>query len=76
MGRCSTGTYPNGRIASWQALTGSSLQVIGKSLGHKDVATTQVYARLTVEPVRASMDNATNAMLEAANGKGESDGEA
>ena len=60
-------------IASWQALTGSSLLVIGKSLGHKDVTTTQVYARLTVAPIRESMKRATDAMFEAANRKDRSD---
>ena len=57
-------------LGSWQALMGSSLQVIGKSLGHKQTATTEIYARLTVDPVRESVNRATNAMLEAANGKG------
>ncbi len=51
--------------ASWQALSGSSLQVIGKSLGHKQVATTEIYARLTLDPVRKSVERATTAMYEA-----------
>ena len=53
-------------LASWQALNGTSLQVIGKSLGHKQVATTEIYARLTLSPVRESVEKATAAMLSAA----------
>jgi integrase len=34
-------------LGSWQALTGTSLQIIGKSLGHKSMKATEVYARLT-----------------------------
>jgi integrase len=36
---------------SWQAMTGASLTVIGKGLGHKNVATTAIYSRLQLEPV-------------------------
>lgn len=50
-------------MGSWQAMTGSSLNVIGKSLGHKNVATTAIYARLQLDPVRESMERATAAML-------------
>ncbi len=51
--------------ASWQALSGSSLQVIGKSLGHKRTATTEIYAKLTLDPIRQSVERATVAMYEA-----------
>ena len=40
--------------------------VIGKSLGHRNVSTTAIYARLNIDPVRASVDSAINAMLTAA----------
>ena len=50
-------------LGSWQAATGSSLPIIGKSLGHKSLAATQVYARLDLDPVRASVNKATDAML-------------
>ena len=60
-------------LASWQAALGSSLAVIGASLGHLDLRSTQVYSRLQLGTVRESMDKATDAMLEAANGKGQSD---
>jgi integrase len=56
-------------LGSWQAATGASLPVIGKSLGHKSLAATQVYARLNLDPVRASVNKATDAMLDAANGE-------
>jgi len=52
-------------LGSWQAITGSSLAIIGKSLGHKSVAATQVYARLSADPVRDSVARATAAMLDA-----------
>jgi len=53
-------------LGSWQARTGASLAIIGKSLGHKNMATTLVYARLDLDPVRASVNMATAAMMEAA----------
>lgn len=53
-------------LGSWQAINGASLAVIGKSLGHKSVDATMIYARLNVDPVRQSMMTATSAMLEAA----------
>jgi integrase len=52
-------------LGSWQAMTGSSLPIIGKSLGHKQAATTMIYARLQVDPVRESVETAATAMLEA-----------
>ena len=51
-------------FGSYQALTGASLQIIGKSLGHKSLQATQVYARLNLDPVRIAMEKATNAMFE------------
>ena len=61
-------------LASWQAALGSSLIVIGASLGHADLKSTQVYSRLQIGAVRDSMAQAATAMLEAANGKGADDG--
>ena len=52
-------------LGSWQALAGTSLQVIGKSLGHKSIQATQVYSRLTMQPVIESVDAATTAILAA-----------
>ena len=53
-------------LGSWQAKTGASLAIIGKSLNHKNQATTAIYARLDLDPVSASVNTATDAMLEAA----------
>jgi hypothetical protein len=50
------------------ATQGTSLQVIGKSLGHRSLQATEVYARLSVDPVREAVDKATAAMLEAGGG--------
>lgn len=53
-------------LGSWQARTGATLAIIGKSLGHKSPAATAIYARLDTDPVRESMQRATAAMLNAA----------
>ena len=52
-------------LGSWQARTGASLAIIGKSLNHKSQQATAIYARLDLDPVRASVNTATSAMLEA-----------
>ena len=49
-------------MGSWQAITGSSTKLIGASLGHKSETATAVYARLTIDPVRKSMERAAAAM--------------
>jgi integrase len=49
-------------LGSWQALVGASLQIIGKSLGHKSMRSTEIYARLTTDPVRESVEKATQEM--------------
>lgn len=53
-------------LGSWQAKTGASLAIIGKSLNHKNQNTTAIYARLDLDPVRDSVNKATGAMLSAA----------
>jgi integrase len=53
-------------LGSWQARTGASLSIIGKSLSHKSVQTTAIYSRLDIDPVRESMERATSAILAAA----------
>ena len=53
-------------LGSWQAATGANLSVIGKTLAHKNVSTTAIYARLNIDPIRESMNKATNAMFNAA----------
>jgi integrase len=53
-------------LGSWQAKTGASLVIVGKSLNHKSPSTTAIYARLDLDPVRESVDRAASAMLMAA----------
>jgi integrase len=54
-------------LGSWQAAGGSSLTIIGKSLGHKNPNTTAIYARLQLDPVRQSVAAAASAILAAGN---------
>jgi len=63
-------------MGSWQAGTGANLSVIGRSLNHKSTATTAIYARLWLTPVRNSMETAATAMLEAAGVATKGDAEA
>ena len=60
-------------LGSWQARTGASLAIIGKSLNHKSPQATAIYARLDLDPVRQSVNTATSAMLEAAGLKDKAD---
>lgn len=52
-------------LGSWQAAQGTSLQIIGKTLGHTSLGATQIYARLNIDPVRDSMEKAVNAINKA-----------
>lgn len=56
-------------LGSWQAASGASLPIIGKSLGHKSQQATAIYARLDIDPVRNSVENAARAMLAAGDTK-------
>ena len=51
-------------LGSWQAATGANSFMIGRSLGHKSTQSTAVYARLNLDPVRDSVEKATQAMLQ------------
>ena len=53
-------------LGSWQAKTGASLAIIGKSLNRQSQQATMIYARLDLDPVRQSVNTATSAMMEAA----------
>lgn len=53
-------------LGTYQARSGASLHLIGKTLGHLTSASTQVYARLDLDPVRQSVNTATQAILAAA----------
>lgn len=55
-------------LGSWQAATGATTAIIGKSLGHKSMEATRVYERINIDPVRDSIERATKAMLENKNG--------
>lgn len=44
-------------------MTGASSTVVGKTLGHKSQASTAVYARMNLDPVRDSIKTAVEAML-------------
>jgi integrase len=50
-------------LGSWQAQQGTSLAIIGATLGHTSLSATQIYARLNADPIRNSVMNATSAML-------------
>lgn len=50
-------------LGSWQASTGASLPIIGKSLNHKSQRSTMIYARLELDPVRNSVNRATASMM-------------
>jgi integrase len=50
-------------LGSWQAATGANSYIIGKSLGHRSQQSTAVYARLNLDPVRESVNKATDAMM-------------
>ncbi len=52
-------------LGSWQTIQGASLQIVGASLGHRDPKATSVYARLQLDPVRASVNGAVDAMTRA-----------
>ena len=52
-------------LGSWQAATGANSYIIGKSLGHKTQQATAIYARLNMDPVRASVARAADAMFAA-----------
>lgn len=56
-------------LGSWQAIQGSSLTIVGASLGHKSLSATAVYSQLTLDPVRESVTQATQAMIAASKKK-------
>ena len=50
---------------SWMAATGANLSAIGKSLGHRTMATTAIYARLQLDGIKGAVDTAAAAMQQA-----------
>jgi integrase len=53
-------------MASYMAMTGASVPIIAQMLGHKLPGVTSIYARLSVEPVRAAAQEATDYIMEVA----------
>ena len=53
---------------SWLASAGASLPLIGKVLNHLEPRTTQIYARLHLDPVRAALEDNAEKMLAVASG--------
>ncbi len=49
--------------ASWLAISGANLPVIQRVLNHSSLISTQVYARLSVAPVRRALDEQAERML-------------
>jgi len=49
-------------LGSYMAGSNASLPIIGKALGHSSIASTQVYARLNLDPVRQAMSAAVSGM--------------
>ena len=43
-------------LGSWLAAQGHGLPLIGRALNHTNASTTQVYARLDLEPVRDALE--------------------
>jgi integrase len=51
-------------VGSWMAESGVSLLVIGKTLDHSNPVTTQIYARLSQDPVREALEKHGNRILD------------
>jgi integrase len=50
-------------LGSWLAAQGYNLTLIGKTLNHSNVASTQIYARMDLGPVRAALEKNAALML-------------
>lgn len=50
-------------LGSWLVAAGASLPLIGKTLNHSQVSTTQIYARMQLDPVRLALDANATKML-------------
>ncbi|MBN8828205.1 MAG: tyrosine-type recombinase/integrase [Sphingobacteriia bacterium] len=50
-------------MASWQVRNGANSYIIGKTLGHKDKQATAVYARVSADTARESMEKAVKDMI-------------
>ena len=52
-------------LGSWQARSGASLQIIQKTLNHRSIQSTKIYARLDSAPVKEALELATAALIKA-----------
>lgn len=50
-------------LGSWLSGQGYNLQLIGKALNHSSISTTQVYARLDLNPLREALERNAQLML-------------
>lgn len=50
-------------LASWMVGQGYNLPLIGRALNHSQVSTTQRYAHLTLDPVRAALEQTASLMF-------------
>jgi integrase len=50
-------------LGSWMAQSGVPINIIGKILNHSQLQTTQIYARLSTEPLREVMDEHAERVL-------------
>ena len=50
-------------LGSWLTMNGASLPLVGKVLNHSDFSTTQIYARMNLEPVRVALEANAERML-------------
>jgi len=56
-------------LGSWLVAQGTSLPIIGRALGHRSQASTQIYARLDLDPIRAALEKNAALMLGAPSNK-------
>ena len=54
-------------FAVWQISEGASLYTVGKSLGHKSMQSTEVYADIEMSAIKKSIDRSVEAMLNVKN---------
>ena len=50
-------------LGSWMAAGGDSLLLIGRTLNHSQLKTTEIYARLQLDPIRAALQANAEKML-------------
>lgn len=53
-------------LGSYMAMNNQSLQIIGKVLGHKSPTATQIYSRLSADPLKDAMEAAQTSMTQKA----------